>query len=99
MATDKDMKIKAGKVVPKTTLKEQGVTEGTDPLPKPKKPPAIRDANVGQMKRDAAARRERIATAALQGMLSNSRLRYDSPALVTLAVQQADLLIASLDES
>ena len=48
-----------------------------------------------------AARRERIATAAMQGMLTYGRdwsERSDPDLVASLAVQQADALIAELDK-
>ena len=43
-------------------------------------------------------RRERIATAAMQGMLSNSDLKGSTEGFAQVAVQLADALIAELDK-
>lgn len=60
------------------------------------------EANVQYLKAKAAVvhreRRERIATAALQGLLADSNARGDYQAFVTDAVTYADLMIIALDK-
>lgn len=50
---------------------------------------------VGQLR---AERRERIATAALSGLLGNGRIDVTGTEFVRLAVSLADILIAELDK-
>lgn len=53
------------------------------------------DQNLDRIYKDMPSQRERIATAAMQGMLSRSG--HDANHLATLAVSYADALIAELE--